>query len=207
MATETESTTEMVDDDNAPEVRTPPKPSVPEDLESLRAEHERTKTALAKANKEATARRHRLEELEAAERERETANLSEAERIKREIRDARDKAAEFERLAIAAQTALDTEKINNEIERQATKMGFVYPDTVHGMIEPGRVEKDPETGKIIGVKEALERLAKERPKLIEAAPRGGSPPREGPRTRFNDRDRERGPSIEEELRMNRNYSV
>ncbi|HMF59211.1 MAG TPA: hypothetical protein VK595_02495, partial [Vicinamibacterales bacterium] len=138
---------------------------------------------------------------------RKNASLSETERLKTENKAAATKAAEAERRATAAEERLVREQIDAAVEREAVKLGFEYPDITPQLIDRTRVEKDEESGKIVGVKEALERLAKERPNLVAASPRGGTPPREGPRRTGDREPRGKGESnpFEDELRRTGKY--
>jgi predicted secreted protein len=190
--TENSSETEMVNDDETtnpppppPKAKTPPPPprdeELPDDAEALKDEVRRMRDALKKTNKENADRRRRMEELEQAETARQNATLGETDRLKKEAKDAATKAAEADRRAIAAEERLIKEQIDAAVEREAFKMGWEYPDIAPSLIDRSRVEKDEETGKITGVKEALERVVKEKPNLVQAAPRGGTPSREGPR--------------------------
>jgi chromosome segregation ATPase len=176
------------------------------DADTLKAELERTRKALKDANREAAERRRRLDELEAAEEDKKRAGLSEMERLKAERSDAAKKAAEAERKAEAAEAALIDERINAAVEREAVKQNFIYPDIAPSLIDRNRVSIDEETGRPAGIKEALERLLKEKPELAYAAPSGGTPPRDGPRRLRGGGRGDRAPDIEAELRASGKYA-
>ncbi len=146
MATETE-TTEMVDDDecargqeSAQAVSSLMTPKL------LRAELERTKAALKNSNKEAATRRHRLEELEAAEAEREKASLSEVGGGSSGRPRSSRQGCEAERRAEALETALKRTRINSAVEREAAKLGFIYPEIAPRLIDETRIQIDEDTG-------------------------------------------------------------
>jgi chromosome segregation ATPase len=221
MATDNPSDAERADDetqDPTPprkvERAEPKKPAVardedlPDDPDELKEELKRAREALKRTNRENADRRRRTEELERAEEERKNATLGETDRLKKERAEADRRAAEAERRAADADAKLVRQRIDLEVERLAARMGFLYPDIAAQLIERGRVEIDEDSGKVVGVKEALERLVKERPGLVEASPRGGTPPREGPRrTAATGAREERGNPFEDDLRGSGKYSV
>jgi len=217
MADDNPSDLDPVDDEPPkPPVRTPdpkkpaPPPrdeDLPTDPEEMKEYVSRIKKQLSVVQRENNERKRRQDDIDRQEEERKNATLGESERLKKEAKDAANKATEAERRATAAEERLVKEQIDAAVEREAVKLGFEYPDITPQLIDRTRVEKDEETGKITGVKEALERLAKERPNLVAASPRGGTPPREGPR-RTGDRDqRGKGESnpFEDELRRTGKY--
>jgi hypothetical protein len=160
-----------------------------DDPTALKAVLDRTRKALADANRKAEterkqykAARERLDDLDRAAEERRKEELPEVERLRNDLR-ARDaeiraregRVAELERES----TAL---RIAHQVEREAQKAGFLYPEDVPKLVDASRIEVEPETGRILGVKEAVERLAKDRPGLL-AAPRGGGSPAAVPQRR------------------------
>ena len=80
MADETPVVTTETEDEKTPVVQTP---------EEIRAELERTRDALKKANKEAADRRKKLDAFEKTEADRKAAELSEVDRLKADLK-ARD---------------------------------------------------------------------------------------------------------------------
>lgn len=159
--------------------KAPPSREVPEDPDELRSELERTRSALAKTNRESAERRRRLEDLERAEEERKTAQLSESDRVKRDREEAERRAKEAEQKADLLSAQLQAERIDRAVERAAFDLGFEYPQDVPKLIDRERIEVDQETGKILGVKEAVDRLVKDRPALLSVRRGGGTPQRDG----------------------------
>jgi hypothetical protein len=93
--------TETVTEEATETVVTSAPPAAPsKTLDELAAENQRMQAALKEANKEAAARRKKLEEYEKAEQERKLAELSETDRLKQELAQAqaRVKAAEITEL-------------------------------------------------------------------------------------------------------------
>lgn len=172
-------------------------------------EKQRLRAALSKANKEAADRRRRLEELERAEEERKTATLTEAEKVRKAAKDAEAARVEAERRAVDAEAALTEERLKSAVERTATTMGFDYPDIAPSLIDRSRPLIDEETGKPDpkAIKDALERLLRDKPGLAGAAPRGGTPPREGPRRTSGGRQGAPEVSIHDKLRESGRYGV
>lgn len=145
------------------------------ELAKIKAEKDRTAAALTKANKEAADRRRRLDELETAEAERTNAKLSEDERSKRANAEREQRAKDSESRAAKAEAALLSERVDRAVEREAAEVEFLYPGDAPKLIDRDRVEIDPDTGKITGVKEAVAALIKQRPALVHARAGGGSP--------------------------------
>lgn len=195
MATENTPETERVEGDpNAdPKTKTnpparkgetpppPPREEETDDVDALRDQIKEMKLALTKANKLTTEKRLRLEELERKEEEQANAKLSDDEKTKQSLRLAEQRAAEAERRAKESEERMLRNEINLAVEREAGKLLFEYPEIAPQLIDRSLVEKDEVSGRIVGVKEALERLIKDKPGLVLSAPRGGTPPREGPR--------------------------
>lgn len=189
MATEAQDPAEMADEEETrtttkatPAGKAPSRPAtereVPEDPDELRAELERSRAALAKVNRESAERRRRLEDLERAEEERTRAQMSETDRQKREREDAERRAREAEDRAREVETLLASERIDRAVERAAMELGFEYPQDVPKLIDRSRIDVDEETGKILGVKEAVDKLLKERPALLSVRRGGGTPQRD-----------------------------
>lgn len=152
--------------------------TIPEDPSELREELVRARASLHGRNVENTKQRLRLEELERIEDERKNGELSEMDKLKRQLGDFKQRELDTVRAKEVAEARLVETRINNAVERQALAMGFEYPDIAPQLIDRKRVVYDPETEKVDGVKEALERLLKDRPGLVKASPRGGTPPRD-----------------------------
>jgi hypothetical protein len=161
-------------------------PSV-EDLQTqLRAEREekeRIRAALAKVNKEDQAKRRRLEDLEKAEQEKKDATLGETEREKKARVEAEHRAAEADRRVEAAERALDELRLERQVEAEARRfnggIGFVNPELAYKLIDRSRVDFDGDTSQWNGVREAVDKLAKDYPSLVaQKRPGPGSPPRD-----------------------------
>lgn len=127
-------------------------------VEDLQAELARTAKALKDANREAASRRKRLEELEAAEAERENASKTELEK-------AQARATELEGQLKAREQQAQERAIKSEIRIKAVSMGFNDPDDAYRSDVLAAVEVG-EDGEVKGVKEALEQLAKDKPYLL-----------------------------------------
>ena len=187
---------------------TPPKKAEglsAEEATELRAENARIKDALKKANSEAADRRVRLQEIERKEQEARDKELPEMERLKKERDDYRRERDEAKEETTAARRQVVENRIQNAVERQAGIMNFTYPDIAYSLINRRDVRINEDTDRVEGVKEALERLLKEKPELAKAPVRGAPPTRGGSRcpgqASGNGRQREEPPmSPEEELR-------
>lgn len=191
----------------------PAKPrEMPETLEDAQAELERTRTALAKANREATDRRKRVEEFEAAEEEKKNAQLTEAEKARKQSEVQAKKLTDAEADRDALRAELLQVRIAHAVEREATAAGFQYPEIVASLIEADRIEVDPDTGKFTGVKEAVNRVAKDRPGLLSAPRGGGTPARTGPTPRPGQPNgkpagqQQQPPELTDELRQSGRYA-
>lgn len=144
------------------------------DAAKLRAENERIKKALSEANRKALADRKRLEDIDREKQEREDAKLGEAERLKKQLKDFEDRIREADRLRADAEAAVVAERINREIERAAIPL-FTHPELASQVVDRDRIVHDPETGKISGIKDALEAVLKKYPGLGSSQRGGGSP--------------------------------
>jgi hypothetical protein len=132
----------------------------------LQAELETLRKALKAANSESAARRKKLEEIEAADNERKTKDLSDAEKALKRAQDAEAKAAE-------AETRWRTSTIRHAVETTAGKLNFTDPDDAFRLADLAGVEIDASTNKVIGVEDALKALAKAKPHLLKQASAGG----------------------------------
>lgn len=211
MATENTTPESETDEDENPKstpkptTKTSPKPApatrdddLPDDPEELKALVARERAARAKVNKESADRRHRLEELERAEQERKDAQLSETQRVERETKAERQKREDAERRAEAAEKKLIDQKIDTALFIEASKRIWDYPETAAQLVNRRGIEYDEDNDKVHGVKEALDRLEKEKPGIGGSSPKGGTPPREGPRRPAAPGERDqRNPFIDE----------
>jgi hypothetical protein len=175
MATDTDTTTDdTTTQDDPPTEMAAEKSGADKATETLKAEAERLRKALSEANRKALADRKRLEDIDKENEARETAKLGEAEQLKRQLKalEAEKRAAEHE----AAQLKADllTKRIDTEIERAA--MGqFLHPELAPQVVDRERINHDPDTGKISGIKDAIEAVLKKYPGLGSAQRGGGSP--------------------------------
>lgn len=148
------------------------------------AELERTRAALKQANAESAARRKRLETLEAAEATRAAADLSEADRLKKQLADAQTAAT-------TAQARLNQELIKSAAARAAAtlELPFAGSTALDDAVALGAFAdlEIGDDGKVSGMSEAIKALHKARPYLfgqqtqpdapdINARARGGSSP-------------------------------
>ena len=127
-------------------------------LEDLQAELEETRKALSKVNRESAQRRKKLDEFETREREREEAELSEMERLQKQI-DLLN--TEKEQAQKSAQEIL----LKSTVISQAAALNFNDPEDAFALVDKSQFEI--ENGKISGVKEALEELAKSKPYMLQ----------------------------------------
>ena len=114
------------------------------------AELERTRAALKAANKEAADRRKRLEQLEAAEAERQAAAMTETDRLKAEIEQANTRAAQADERAKRT-------LIRAACVAEAAKAGVSYPEDVHRLADLSGVDVD-DSGAVTGVADAVKAL-------------------------------------------------
>ena len=157
----------------------------PEDIKTLYQTHTAGLTsALQKertANKEKETSLKRLADLEAKEKEREAAALSETEKLTQRATQAEQEreAAILEREA--ARAALQTERVKNAVIAEASKLGFADPDDAYTLINISEIEID-ETGKTKGAAEAIKKLAEAKPYLLGKQVKGDGvgTPKPGP---------------------------
>lgn len=121
-------------------------------------EVEQLRAALKKANAEAARNRHKLADYEKAEQERKDAELSETERLKKQLAEAKEQ----QNVLIAKNTET---QIRAAVERTAATMRFHDPADAYALADLSVVTMD-EDGKISGVNDALKALAKAKPHLV-----------------------------------------
>jgi rRNA maturation endonuclease Nob1 len=153
---------------------TPPTTRTEEPIDP--AEFQRTREALAKANKEAEASRKRLRELEEAEETRKSGELSELERTKKAAAAAAQAKADAEAKAAAAERALIDTRIDHSIERVAAQLNIEYPAHVPKLVKRDKIGYDADTGEVDrnSVQKEVERLIKDCPNLVKAPHGRGS---------------------------------
>jgi hypothetical protein len=153
-------------------------PPTPEEtrseLEREKAEKARLQKVLNETNRRAAADRKRLEDIDRQEQERKAAQLSDSDRARQEAEETAQRLRDAERERDEAKQEALQVRISLQVEREAREIGFKYPEDVCKLIDADRIEVD-ENGKISGVKEAVKRLAADRPGLLVAPPTGGSP--------------------------------
>lgn len=163
-----------------------PDPADPDDLspEDLAAELRKVRKALKESNAEAQKGREakrRLQELEDEKERLEQEKLSVDEKRERRLaeleakaKEAEEKAAKLERDNL--QMRFDNE-VRGELKTQGVGMVEVCVKALRG--DPA-IEHDPDTGKVLGVKEAVSKLIKQNPELVTGMPRGQGTPRREP---------------------------
>jgi len=137
----------MPDDPITPTVETPETPAEPSDVE---AELAKVKAALKAANRESAERRKRLEDLEKADTERKTAEMTELERLKAEREAALKEAA-------SAREQSRQMLIRSAFVAEAAKAGAAHPTDVYLLADRSAVDVD-EAGNVTGVAEAIKAL-------------------------------------------------
>lgn len=165
-----ESEDETLEDETAAEESTEEP-----DGEDVQAELKRTRAALKAANAEAAKRRKELKRFEEDEQKRKDAELSESERLQKELAAAQAAQAD-------AEARVNDVLLRSEVERAAVKAGFVDPEVAYQLADLSEVEIDEEDGSVSGADKAVKALAKEKPYLlrqpdkpdIDAGTRGGS---------------------------------
>jgi hypothetical protein len=159
----------------------PRKPEVdelPDDPAVLREHIRRERERNAQLGRENAERRAREAEAEKAAEEARVAAMSETDRLRRSESINAKRAEEAERRAAEAEQRHLESQVDIAIERAAHGT-FEYPDTVPRLIDRRKITIDEETGEILGVKEAVAKLAKDKPGLTFAKRGGGTPPRDG----------------------------
>ena len=138
---------------------TPAAAQMPTDPADLQAELDRVRKALADANKEAAARRKKLEALEKAEADRQQAQMSELEK-------AQARVAELEQRAAQAEADRKAALIRAAVIARAQAHGFREPDDALRFLDTSAVEI-AEDGQVANVDEVLKKLAKSKPYLLQ----------------------------------------
>jgi len=123
------------------------------------AELERTRKALADANREAAKRRKQLEAYEKAEAERQQASMSELEKAQAALKELEAKAA-------AAEQGRKAALIRAAVISQAGALRFNNAEDALAFLKTDSLEIG-EDGQIEGLQRQLEAIAKERPYLLQ----------------------------------------
>lgn len=136
--------------------------------EELQAELERTRKALNQANRESAERRKRIEAYEAEEQKKRDAELSEAERLKKE-RDAL--IAERDNAIAAHRKAL----IEAAVTLAAKDANLHNPQDAHVLADLSEVTIG-EDGAVMGADKAIRKLIEARPYLVKQGNGTGTQP-------------------------------
>lgn len=150
----------MEQQENTAATGAPPATTTSPKIEDVLAELEKTRAALKDANKESAERRKKLEAFEADEKKRTEASLSETEKAAKQ-------ANELKAQLDAAMSELNETRIMSAIEREAGRLNFADVSDAAKLIDRSVITLD---GKAVnGVKEALEKIAKDKPYLLKGA--------------------------------------
>jgi len=151
---------EMGEEEQQDQTGTEPQDSgeVP-DPAALQAELERTRKALADANKEAAARRKKLEAFEAQEAKRKQAEMTELEKAEARLN-------ELEKRAEQAEAGRKQALVRAAVIAQATAQGFRDPEDALRYLDTSEVEIT-EDGKVGDVSALLKELGKQKPYLLQ----------------------------------------
>jgi hypothetical protein len=176
MATDDLTTDDTTQDDPPAETATGKTGATNDDkaTEALKAENERIKKALAETNRKAAADRKFREDVERERQQQEEAKLGETDLLRKQLKalEAEKRAAEQESAQLKAD--LIERRIDTEIERAATGH-FLHPEIASQVVDRERITHDPDTGKISGIKDAIDAVLKKYPGLGSAQRGGGSP--------------------------------
>lgn len=141
-------------------------------LEQAMAELTKARQALKEVNSESAGRRKRLDDLEMAEKQRQDAALSEAERISKRTQELQGKVADLEKAAEVAQREHQERVIRYEVMLKASGMGFVDLDAVTKLMDWTALEFDDD-GTPKNVEGVLKKLQKDKPYLLKTEGRSG----------------------------------
>lgn len=141
---------EITDTEVQPEHETPPSESEAGSESAPDPEKDKLRKALKEANREAAARRKRLEELEAAEEQRKQSELSELDREK-QAREKVEKELASERERVSGLL------IKSAFEVEASRVGIAHPEDAYLLADKASIEVD-ENGKVTGVADAIKAL-------------------------------------------------
>lgn len=144
-----------------PPIVTPPvvEPPAAQTVEQLQAQLAEQAKALKAANRESADRRKRLDDLEAAEKVRVDASLSEIDKLKKQVADAE---AESKRVRSQANERL----MQAEVFTRAAALNFNDPADAYALIDRSKITID-DAGKVDGADELLAELAKAKPYMLK----------------------------------------
>jgi len=103
------------------------------------------------------------------------AQLSEQEKLTKRIAELEQVQADWDAQAKAREMEVNERLLRAEVRVLAAELNFIDPEEAWKLADLADVTFG-EDGKIEGVKKPLEKLAKDKPHLIQAASGGGSPP-------------------------------
>lgn len=152
--------TNQADDAGQPqqEQQAPPQAYTQEDFNRVLKEREARWKAKYSDYDALKAQASKLQELERAQ-------MDEKDRLAADMKALQEKVAAAERERDNALAQAHNRMIQAEVTAQAVTMGFRYPGDIYRLIDLTDLTVD-EAGAVIGVKEALDALAKERPDYI-----------------------------------------
>lgn len=106
------------------------------------------------------------------------AELSEKEKLEKRIQELEDAATEAQQQAQSRELEINEKLIKAEVRLVAGTMGFSTPDDAYALAGLADVSVE-EDGSVKGVKKALEKLAKDKPYLLDGGDKQslGTPPR------------------------------
>lgn len=108
----------------------------------------------------------------------EQARMSEQEKLQKAAKDLEAKVAELQGAATAREAEIQQRLIRAEVRTVAATMQFISPEDAHSLADLAGVTVG-EDGTIKGVKEALEKLVKAKPYLVQGNGAGGGTPQRG----------------------------
>jgi hypothetical protein len=147
--------------------------------DDLKAELERTKTALKAANKEAGDRRKQLEAIEKQAEDAENATLAEQNKYQTLYEKAQAEKAALEKRFEEVQAQVTRDRIMAAIEAAARAADFADPADAHVFLDVNSIEVD-EAGKVKEVETLVKGLATSKPYLVaqrEVQPGNGARPK------------------------------
>jgi len=128
-------------------------------VEEVQAQLEELRKQLSAVNKESAGRRKKIEEIEAAEAKRKQAELSELDQLKAKL-------AEQEKARLEAEGKASEALIRHAVEMAAATMKFHNPEIAYHLLDLAEVSIG-EDGKVAGVEDALKKLIKSNPYLVD----------------------------------------
>lgn len=124
-------------------------------------------------------------ELEEQLAEKNRAEMTEAERLKADLDAKASREAELQSKLEEMQTSMQQEKLNNAFYKEAQKHNITYIDDAMKLADLSEVKV--EDGKVIGMEEAISKLATEKPYLVT----GAQAPDVGGASNLDDRQHDR----------------